>query len=77
MLQGDACASGVGALGLPWIEGIAVQAVLAIFLLLLLAAFSLFVAFLAAVAHGKKILAEISVRDDAHCGAGIGFLREV
>jgi hypothetical protein len=46
--------SGVGALGLPRVDGIAVQAVFAIFLLLLPAALFLFFAFLAAIAHGKK-----------------------
>ena len=55
--------SGVGAFGLPGIDWIAVEAVFAVFLLLLLAAFFLFFAFLAAIAHGKKILAEISVRE--------------
>jgi hypothetical protein len=50
---------GVGALGLPRVDGIAMQkvfatqAVLAIFLLFLPAALFLLFAFLAAIAHGK------------------------
>ena len=51
------------------------EAVFAIFFLLLLAAFFLFFAFLAAIAHGKKILAEISVREWR--GVGDGFLADM
>jgi hypothetical protein len=43
------------------------QAVFAIFILFLLAAFFLFFTFLAAIAHGKKILAETSVREWRDC----------
>jgi hypothetical protein len=73
---------GVGALGLPRVNGIAMQtvfatqAVLAIFLLLLAAALFLLFAFLAAIAHGKIIIPETSVREwrdvaDGFAGTGV------